>query len=137
MQAFDYILHSSNLSRLHVVGHTNLLNDPDMLDNLSDKLELKVYPSDTQALETQHTNRVHARTRAVYAVLDQLPAEIRSSHYFDESLATQIGHDTWNIEIWLAHAEPLVRQGLAEAAQAIATGHQDIRAYFAIVVPPP
>jgi hypothetical protein len=48
-QAFHYILHSSNLSRLYVVGHSwpySVLKDPVMLDNLSNKLDLKVvYPS--------------------------------------------------------------------------------------------
>jgi hypothetical protein len=92
---------------------------------------------DIDRVSLQHTQRVHSRTRAVYSVLDQLPAEIRSSHYFDETLDIQIGHKTRAIELWLAHTEPLVQQGLAEAAQAIATGHQDIRAYFPIVVPPP
>jgi hypothetical protein len=73
-----------------------------------------------------HTNRVHARARAVYNALDLLPAETRSSHCFDEDLDTQIGHHTLTIETWLANTEPLVQQGLAEAAQAIATGHLDI-----------
>jgi hypothetical protein len=42
--AFDCIVHSSNLSRLQAVGHPDLLNDPVMLDKLSNKLDLKVCP---------------------------------------------------------------------------------------------
>jgi hypothetical protein len=93
----------------------------------------KRHELDENRVSIQHTARVHARTRAIYAVLDQLPAETRSSHYFDDTLEIQIDNTTRNLEIWLAHTEPLVQQGLAEAAQAIATGHQDIRDYFPIV----
>jgi hypothetical protein len=85
---------------------------------------------DTNRVSTQHIHRVHARTRAVYAMLDKLPAETRSSHYFDENLETQLGHTTRIMETWLAHTEPLVQHGLAEAAQTVATGHLDIREYF-------
>jgi hypothetical protein len=81
----------------------------------------------------------HALPRAIFAVIDQLPAETRSSHYFDDDLEAQIAISTRDVEIWLAHTEPLVQQGLAEAAQTIATGHLDIREYFrpADIPPPP
>jgi hypothetical protein len=97
----------------------------------------KRHELDNNRVSRQHTHRVHARTRAVYAVLDQLPAEIRNSHHFDEDLTTQIGHDTRVIETWLAHTEPLVQQGLAETAQGIATGHYDIRDFFMPLAAPP
>jgi hypothetical protein len=63
-------------------------------------------------------------------MLDQLPAEARSSHYFDETFDTLLGHTTRIMETWLAHTEPLVQHGLAEAAQTVATGHLNIRDYF-------
>jgi hypothetical protein len=46
---------------------------------------------DTNRVSTQHTNRVHARHRAVYNTLDQLLAETRSSHYFAEELGRPLG----------------------------------------------
>jgi hypothetical protein len=85
---------------------------------------------DTSRDSQQQTHRAQARTRAVYAALDQLPAVTRTSHYFDTSLEQQIKTPTRLLETWLAHTELLVQQGLAEAAQSRAAGHRDIRDYF-------
>jgi hypothetical protein len=41
-EAFDYIVQSSNLSRLYVVGNPVLLDDRAMLDKLGNKLDLTV-----------------------------------------------------------------------------------------------
>jgi hypothetical protein len=71
------------------------------------------------------------RARAIYAAINQLPAATRSSHFFDIDLETRLAQHTRVIEVWLAHTEPLVQQGLLlKAAQAIATGHHDIRTFF-------
>jgi hypothetical protein len=91
----------------------------------------KRHELDQNCTSQQCTNKVHAITRAIYAVLVQLPAEIRSSLYFDKELVAQIDQPTRTIGVWLAHhSEPLVQQVLAEAAQTVATGHLDIREYF-------
>jgi hypothetical protein len=77
---------------------------------------------DLHRVSQQHTHRVHTRTQAIYAVIEQLPpTETQASPYFDKELVTQIDQPTRNIEVWLAqHMEPLVQQGLAEAAQTVA-----------------
>jgi hypothetical protein len=90
----------------------------------------KRHEIDKNRVSRQHTHKVQARTHAIYAVLHQLPGATRSSHYFDKELEAQLDQTTREIEIWLAHVEPLVKQGLAEAAQTMATGHGDIRDYF-------
>jgi hypothetical protein len=69
----------------------------------------KRHELDQNRVSQQHTHKVHARTRAMYAVLDQLPAETRSNSYFDKDLIAQIDQPTRNIEVRLAHAEPLVQ----------------------------
>jgi hypothetical protein len=73
---------------------------------------------------------VHARNRAICAAVDQLTADTRSSHHFDPELDEQLEEPTRTLEVWLAHTEPLVQHGLAEAAHAIATGHLDVRDCF-------
>ena len=83
----------------------------------------------------QRTHRVQARTRAVYATLDQLPAATRNSQYFDATLEHQLTQPTRSLETWLAYTEPLVHQGLVEIAQTLATGHLDIRDYFRPITP--
>jgi hypothetical protein len=90
----------------------------------------KRHELDEDRVSKQHAHRVQARTRAVYAVYDQLPAEIRCSRHFAKTLVLQLDQKIKPLETWLAHVEPLVQQGLAETAQATATGHQDIRDYF-------
>jgi hypothetical protein len=90
----------------------------------------KQHELDQSRVSKQHTHNAHARTRAIFAALDQLPAETRASSHFEKELNTQLDQSTRNIEVWLAHAEPLVQQGLSEAAQTVAMGHLDIREYF-------
>jgi hypothetical protein len=92
---------------------------------------------DTDRVSCQHKHRVLARVRACYANLDRLPATTRA--WFQHPLEALL-HDNKirQLEVWLAHAEPLVTQGLAEDAQAVATGHLDIRSYFLpLFVPDP
>jgi hypothetical protein len=44
----------------------------------------KRHEIDKNRVSRQHTHKIQARTRAIYAVLDQLPGATRSSHYFDK-----------------------------------------------------
>jgi hypothetical protein len=92
---------------------------------------------DEDRVSRQHTSRVHARTRAIYDVLDQLLAEIRANHCFDETLDVQIGHPTHTVELQLTHAEPLVQQGTAETNLSTETGHQYTRTCFPTVTTTP
>jgi ERCC4-related helicase len=39
------------------------------------------------------------------------------------------------MDVWLAHAKPLVQQGMAEIAQLTATHQQDIRNFFQPITP--
>jgi hypothetical protein len=47
---------------------------------------------------------------------------IIAHQHFNDEIEVQLDGCTRDIEVWLAHTEPLVQQGLAEAAQIIATG---------------
>jgi hypothetical protein len=96
----------------------------------------KRHELDVNHVSQQHTAKVQARVRAAFSVLERLPVATRNSHYFDKTMEHQIMQPTRALEIWLAHAEPLIQQGLVEAAQAIATGHFDIREYFPTLAPP-
>ena len=75
--------------------------------------------------------------RAIYSVVDQLPESFRRNQYFSVTLERQLGKTTRELEVWLTHAELLVQQGLAEAAQTLAAGHLDIREYFFPIGNPP
>ena len=86
---------------------------------------------DTSHVSKQRTFRVHARTRAVYTALPDLPAALRNLHWFEPALDAQLELDTRKLEVWLAHTETLVQQGLAEMATFVAAGHHDIRHFFA------
>ena len=98
----------------------------------------KRHELDKDNVSKQHTFRLHARARAVYTSIPNLPAAIRSLHWFDLTYDEQIGLGTRKLEVWLAHTEPLTQQGLAETARYLAAGHQDIRDYFApLAVPQP
>jgi hypothetical protein len=57
--------------------------------------------------------------------------QMNAHQHFDDEIEVQLNRHTRRyIEVWLAHTEPLVQQGLAEAAQTIVTGHLDICDYF-------
>jgi hypothetical protein len=84
---------------------------------------------DKSKVSKQHTHRVHGRARACHTALPDLPIEIRSHHYFAKTIDKQIDQDTRKIEEWLAHAEPLVQQGIAKMAQTT-SALPDIRDYF-------
>jgi hypothetical protein len=88
------------------------------------------HAQDKDNVSKQHTFRLHARARAVYSSLPNLPAALRSLHWFDLTFDKQIELGTRKLEVWLAHTEPLTKQGLAETASYLAAGHQDIRDYF-------
>jgi hypothetical protein len=93
---------------------------------------------DANHVSQQHTHRVHARVRAIYNVIDRLPAVTRLSHFFTPTLESQLEQSTRNLELWLAHTEPLTQHGLAESARTTAAGHKDIRHYFRpLAIPPP
>jgi hypothetical protein len=71
---------------------------------------------DKSKVSKQHTHRVHGRARACYTALPDSPIEIRSHHCFAKTIEKQIDQETRKIEEWLAHAEPLVQQGIADMA---------------------
>jgi hypothetical protein len=88
---------------------------------------------DTDRISRQHKYRVQARVRVCYTQIDQLPADTRA--WFPHNILEAKLHDNkmYQLEVWwLAHADPLVKQGLAEApAQAaVATGHLRFRHFF-------
>jgi hypothetical protein len=96
--------------------------------------ELDINPRVSQ----QHTAKVHAQVCAAYAAIERLPATIHNSHYFTQTIANKLVQTTQDLDFWLAHTEPIIQQGLAEAAQAIVNGHFDIRKYFPTLdIPPP
>lgn len=68
----------------------------------------------------------------MFSVLDrELPVETHSSHYFEQNLEAKLDQPTTrDLEVWIAHTEPLIQQGLAEAAQATGTAHLDTHDYF-------
>jgi hypothetical protein len=95
------------------------------------------HAQDEHRVSKQHLFRVHARTQAVYASMPDLPVEIRSLHWFASTLDTQeLALGLRHLEVWLAHTETLVKQGLAETAILVDTGHQDIRSYFQPITAP-
>jgi hypothetical protein len=98
----------------------------------------KRHELDIHRVSQQHTAKVHARVRAAYGAIERLPATIRNSHYFAQTMDTKLAQTTRELDLWLAHAEPIIQQGLAEVAQTIAAGHFDIREYFPTLdIPPP
>jgi hypothetical protein len=84
---------------------------------------------DTDRISQQHTHRVVGRARACYQTLPDLPATIRSHHYFRKSLEDQLNTSTRRIEEWLVHAELLIQHGHAAMAHLTASTH-DIRTFF-------
>jgi hypothetical protein len=90
----------------------------------------------------QRTHRVHGRACACHAALPGLSIAIRSNHCFKKTLDQKIDQKMRKIEEWLIHAEPLMRQGLAEMAQ-IADAHPHVRKHFPAIpattqsTPPP
>jgi hypothetical protein len=98
----------------------------------------KRHELDINQVSQQHTAKVNARVRAAYAVIERLPATIRNSHYFVQTIDTKLVQTTRELDLWLAHTEQIIQQGVAKAAQTIATGHFDIREYFPnLDIPPP
>ena len=97
------------------------------------------HSQDKEKISKQQKFRIHARTSAVYAALPNLPAAIRALHWFVLPLDRQLSTSTRKLEVWLAHTEVLVQQGLAETANYLEAGHQDIRTFFAprVPIPPP
>jgi hypothetical protein len=98
----------------------------------------KRHELDINRVSRQHTAKVHARVRAAYAAIERLPAMIRNSHYFTQNIEIKLVQTTRDLDVWLAHAEPIIQLGLAEAAQTIVSGHFDIQEYFPnLDIPPP
>ena len=65
---------------------------------------------------------------------------MRSLHWFDLTLDKQLELGTYQLEVLLAHTEPLAQKGLTETTGYLLAGHQDIRDYFppiAVPQPPP
>jgi hypothetical protein len=89
--------------------------------------------SNSQKTQLPHKLMLHQGNDALPIEIDQKycsePHRTPSSQYFDSDIAAQLTLPTRVIEVWLAHTEPLVQQGLAEAANTIATGHQYIREF--------
>jgi hypothetical protein len=73
-------------------------------------------------------NTLHLSLTTINQGVDDDP--INDHQHFDDEIEVQLDRRRRYIKVWLAHAEPLVQQGLAEAAQTIVAGHLDICDYF-------
>jgi hypothetical protein len=52
--------------------------------------------------------------------------QINAHQHFDDEIEDQLDWCTRYTAVWLAQTEPLVQQGLAEAAQTLVAGHLNI-----------
>jgi hypothetical protein len=78
---------------------------------------------DQNQVSKQHMFKMQARVCAVYAVLLELPIQIRNLNWFQLSLEQQLYKHTMALEVWLAYTEPLVvQQGQKKMALALNTG---------------